>query len=97
MNKLIPDVVRCKSVDDYIKWCALAAQGVTINKMLVKVPVLNYVLSTSTPTFYRKIKLGIYPQPAEKTAGKGRTDAYWNLEEVLNAEKIYRDSLSLSK
>lgn len=27
MNKLIPDVVRCKSVEDYIKWCAKPEGG----------------------------------------------------------------------
>lgn len=55
MNHLIPEVVRCKSVNEYLKWCSLAAQGANITKMLVKVPVINYVLSTSTPTFYRKV------------------------------------------
>lgn len=97
MNHLIPEVVRCKSVNEYLKWCSLAAQGANITKMLVKVPVINYVLSTSTPTFYRKVKKGIYPLPEEKYGTKGRTDAYWNLGKVLEADKDYRDSLSMSK
>lgn len=41
MNHLIPEVVRCKSVNEYLKWCSLAAQGANITKMLVKVPVIN--------------------------------------------------------